>query len=90
MLEDMNSETILTLEEYAKDARAFIICPMCHDLISANDAEAARRAYAMATKALKSGVRGLRGMERIEVLRLMKQVLQRSSDCACSAMMFDN
>jgi len=91
MLEGMNGDTIPILEEYAKNAGALIVCPMCHDyLISANDEEAERRAYAIATNALKDGVRGFRDMERTEVVHLMRQVLQRSSDCACSAMMFDH
>jgi hypothetical protein len=85
MVNGMNSDTMLAIEECAKEAGALISCPICVQLISANDEDAERTAYALATNAWKDGPRGFRGMARIEVMDLMKQVLQRSTDCDCSA-----
>jgi hypothetical protein len=91
MLDAMNSDTMLTAEECAKEARALINCPICHDhhyfgrrFISAGDPDADGRAYARATISWKNGVRGFHGMDLAEVRHLIKRALQRSSDCPCA------
>ena len=78
----MNGDTMIIAEEYAKEAGALINCPVCNEhLVSANDDDADRLAYAKATNAWKHGVRGFHGMEREEVMHLMKRVLQCSNNC---------
>ncbi len=89
MLDAMNGDTMINAEQCALDAGALVVCPMCDQLISANDEEAERMAYAVITNAWKDGVRGFRNMERSEVMDLMKRVLQRSSYCSCSVITFD-
>jgi hypothetical protein len=70
----MNSETRPTLEEYAKEAGAIIMCPSCHsNEISAGDSAAESMAYAMATNAWKRGE--FRMDSREEIMDLMKSVL---------------
>ena len=73
----MNSDTVLTAEQCAKDAGAIVSCPICHGCdIDAGDDDANRMAYARATEEWKAGGRGFRGMDREEVMDVVKSVLQ--------------
>ena len=70
----MNSETVPTLEEYAKQAGAITLCPGCHaNEVLARDSSAKSMAYAMATNALKRGE--FRMDSREEIMEMMKSVL---------------
>jgi hypothetical protein len=47
-------------------------------MVLAEDDDAEKMAYAMATTAWKDGERGFRGMEREEVMDMIKQALIRT------------
>ena len=72
----MNSDTMETAIQLAKDTGSILSCQACagYDL-RAHDADAERRTYARATEAWKSGDRGFRRMEREEVMGIVKSVL---------------
>ena len=72
----MNSDTIETAEQLARDAGAIVPCPVClgYD-VRAYDDDADRMTYAQATNAWKDGDRGFRNMSREEVLSVVKSVL---------------
>ena len=73
----MNSDTMETAQQCAKDVGAIVQCPICHGYdIRADDDDAERAAYARATQEWKDGVRGYRGMPREEVMDVVKTVLQ--------------
>ena len=73
----MNSDTMETAEQCAKDAGAIVSCSICHGYhISAGDDDAERATYARATEEWKAGVRGFRGMSREDVMGVVKSVLQ--------------
>ena len=85
MIDSMNGDTMLSVEECAKEAGALINCPSCGDLISAGDPDADSLAYAKATNAWKDGIRGFRAMERTEVTDLIKRVLEGFRFCSCDS-----
>jgi len=86
----MNGDTMLNVEECAKEAGALRECEMCGQLVSADDPDAEARAYAVVTNAWKGDRRGFRAMERKEVVELMHRTLRRFGYCSCSAPIFDH
>lgn len=76
-----NSDTRETAEECAKAAGAIVSCPECgcYD-IGADDEDANKMAYAMATNQWKDEVRGFRGMSREEVMSVIKSVIDDAND----------
>ena len=78
----MNSDTRETATDLAKQAGAIIQCPICFEYeVSAGDEAAHKKAYALATNAWKSEVRGFRGMDRQQVVDLMQTTLDGAADC---------
>ena len=76
----MNSDTRETAEILAKQARAIISCPICHEHeISVDDPEAERRTYALATQSWQSVSRGFQGMTREDVMNVIRSVLASAS-----------
>ena len=72
----MNSDTMETAEQIAKDNGAIVACPICGSYdICADDDEADRMTYAQATNDWRAGVRGFRGMSREDVMGVVKSVL---------------
>jgi len=77
----MNSDSIETAKECARDAGAIVPCPICGNYdVAAHDEEADKRAYAYATEAWKDQDRGFRSASREEVMELMKAILDGGSD----------
>lgn len=78
----MNSDTIESALQIAKDAGAIVNCSSCgHYELRADDYDAECRAYAQATKAWKSVIRGFRGMEREDVMDSIKAALDVPIKC---------
>ena len=72
----MNSDTEILISEILAKSVALTKCQICGNyMILADDDDAEKMAYGMATNAWKDGERGFRGMEREEVMRLVKRAL---------------
>ena len=72
----MNSDTMETAVQFAKDAGAIVQCAVCFGYdVRAYDDGAKSMTYAQATNAWKDGIRGFRGMSREEVVSVVKSVL---------------
>ena len=72
----MNSDTEILISEILAKSGAVSKCQICGNyMILADDDDAEKMAYGMATNAWKGGERGFRGMEREVVMRLVKRAL---------------
>jgi hypothetical protein len=83
----MNSDTDILVDEILAKSGARTKCPICQNsMVLAEDADAEKMAYRMATNAWKDDERGFCGMEREEVMDMIKQALIRTpSKCpSCS------
>jgi len=79
----MNSDTIEAATQIIKDAGVVELCATCmSNDVYADDEDAERKAYAMATNAWKEGERGFRGMSREDVMRIIKSAI-RDADRRC-------
>jgi hypothetical protein len=72
----MNSDTEILVSEILAKSGAVTKCQICgNHMILAEDEDAEKIAYSMATNAWNRDERGFRGMEREEVTRLVKRML---------------
>jgi len=77
----MNSDTMELASQIIKDAGVVLPCPACmSNDVYAGDEEAERKAYAMATNALKEGERGFRGMTLEEVRGIIKSAITSANE----------
>jgi hypothetical protein len=72
----MNSDTDILVDEILAKCGALTKCPICQNfMVLADDKDAERMAYAVATNAWKDGARGFRNMEREEVTAMIERAL---------------
>jgi hypothetical protein len=72
----MNSDTDILVSEILVKSGAVTKCQICGNyMILADDEDAEKMAYGMATNTWRDGERGFRGMEREEAMGLVKRAL---------------
>ena len=77
----MNSHTMETVKDCAKQAGAIEPCSLCGGYdVYACDEEADRMTYALATNAWKAKDSGFRDMEREQVISVVRQFLESTND----------
>ena len=75
----MNSDTEILVSDILTKSGALAQCEACGNyMLLAEDDDAEKMAYGMATNALKDGERGFRGMDRDEVMALIKRALNNA------------